>query len=1091
MKSPLQIIILRQFLALALLILLCFGTAEAQTPIIRSVTPSKGSMGETVSISGNNFGIDMSKLTVFFGANQATILSATDQLIEVTAPAGATYRNVSVTRSQLVGPGLTGYSNEQFLLSFGGTHPFNTANLEAQKDFAAESGIYDLCLCDFNGDKKIDIGTANKGSNNISILINNSSPGTVAYPPTAPATATPILVPIGSKTLHVTCGDLNGDGKPDIVATSGDPFSNNRIFILQNMGGGLFTQQTINLNIAGTQKVKIADLDLDGLPDLVVTHKNGPPSNLSLLKNLSTTAAILFDAPIDLAVTGASTSDALDIADLNGDAFPEIIIGQSISKDIFILKNIGAPGTLSFDTPTKLTVGNTLINLRIGDLDNDGKSDIAVVDAVGAVYALLNQSVGTTLGFSAPVSISTDATSWGLDFGDLDGDGKADIVVTSVANSRLTILNNESVPGTLSFLKTTVSTSNFARHVSIGDVDNDGKPDIAFTVEGASSKVAVFRNGACMIPEITPEAPIKVCQNADLKLYTTQSGGATYTWKNVTAGGTTVGTNNPSFSVPTASISTTTYSITVQQPGLTCPTTQVVVEVAAGAGSPPVFVSPTPTGPVCTGSAMSLAVTPQAGKTFTWTGPNNFTGTGTTTSISNFQAVNAGKYFVDVIDASTTCLADRASIVIEAIDAQNFTVQFSGSDLICQDDKKILQINPTSTTFTFEWYKNSVLMGGKTKDTLHVYSTGEYFAKVTVPNCGVPKQTNTQKITVASKPNVNFSFIPATAACSGQDIQFTDLTTNLDSNLDVIYKWNFDVVGGSGGTSSDKNPKHQYTTAVTKTFSIKLGVSYRDNVCYQETQSPYPQITINPAPPVVIASTNHPDFKFCKGEKIELKVSGTFTNYKWSTGDEGAGVSSIEVEEGGLYSVEVTTAECTLNDDQTVTAIEPQINISATPPLINEGQSSQLSAEGLQNYTWSPSETLSDASINNPVASPLVTTSYTVSGQDENGCTGNATVVVEVKGEPIVNKLKPFNFFSPNGDGPNEVWTIDKIQDYPQCNVIVYDQKGIKVFEAKPYNNDWDGTFHGKKLPDGVYYYIIRCDGEENKTRNGSITLLR
>jgi gliding motility-associated-like protein len=1071
-----------QFSAFLLLILLC-SVARAQTPVIQSVVKNKGSMGETVSISGNNFGTDKSKLIVFFGASIAMgtdIISASDQLIEVAVPSGATFRSVSVTRTQLLGPGLTGYSSDQFLLSYGGSHPFNTTNLDVQKDFSAENGLYDLCLCDFNGDKKIDIATANKGSNNISVLINNSSPGTLAYPPTAPAAATPILVSIGAKSLHVTCGDLNGDGKSDIAATSGDGGS--RIFILQNMGAGVFVMQTITLNIAGTQKAKIADLDLDGKPDIVITHKNGPPASLSVLKNITTGSSILFDSPIEIDITGATTSDALDIADLNNDKLPEIIAGQSISKDIFILKNNSSAGTLNFESPTKLSVGNTLINLRIGDLDNDGKSDIAVADAVGIVYIFINQSSGTTVNFASAVPLTVDASSWGLDFGDLDGDGKADIVVTSVANARLTILNNESTPGNLSFVKSTVSTSNFTRHVAIGDVDNDGKPDIAFTIEGGSPKVAILRNKTCMIPVITPEEPIKVCQNADLKLYATQSGGATYAWKNVTSGGTAVGTNDPFFSVPTASISTTTYSVTVQQPGLTCPPTQVVVEVAAGSGTIPVFTSPTPSGPVCTGGILSLAVTPQAGKTFTWSGPNNFTASGATASIANFQPVNAGKYIVDVVDPSSTCIADKASIVIESIDAQNFTIQFSGSDLICQGEKRILQINPTSSTFTFEWYKNSVLMGSKIEDTLHVYSSGDYFAKVNVPNCGLAKQTNTQKITVASKPAPAFNTSPLSVACSGQDVTFTNSSGNIDNSQTVFYKWDF----GDSGTSTDENPKHKFTTAVDVIRNVKLIVSYKDDICHQEVSLP---ITIKPAPAAVITSTSHPDFTFCKGEKIDLNISGSFISYKWSTGEEG--ISSIEVEEGGLYSVEVTTNECTLNDEQVVVAIEPEINISATPPQINEGQTSQLLAEGLQNYAWSPSEALSDPSINNPVASPLVTTSYTVTGQDENGCSGSAIIVLEVKGEPIVNKLKPFNFFSPNGDGPNEVWTVDKIQDYPQCNIAIYDQKGIKVFEAKPYNNDWDGTFHGKKLPDGVYYYIIRCDGEENKTRNGSITLLR
>ena len=100
---------------------------------------------------------------------------------------------------------------------------------------------------------------------------------------------------------------------------------------------------------------------------------------------------------------------------------------------------------------------------------------------------------------------------------------------------------------------------------------------------------------------------------------------------------------------------------------------------------------------------------------------------------------------------------------------------------------------------------------------------------------------------------------------------------------------------------------------------------------------------------------------------------------------------------------------------------------------------------------------------------------------------------MSVIGEAIVGKLGPSIFFSPNGDTKNDLWTVDKIEQFPQCSITIYDDKGVKVFEGKPYLNNWDGTFKGggKPMPDGVYQYIIRCDGEENKPRKGSITLLR
>jgi gliding motility-associated-like protein len=90
------------------------------------------------------------------------------------------------------------------------------------------------------------------------------------------------------------------------------------------------------------------------------------------------------------------------------------------------------------------------------------------------------------------------------------------------------------------------------------------------------------------------------------------------------------------------------------------------------------------------------------------------------------------------------------------------------------------------------------------------------------------------------------------------------------------------------------------------------------------------------------------------------------------------------------------------------------------------------------------------------------------------------------------NKLVPSKLLSPdNGDALNNFWLVENILNYPQCSITIYDDKGIRVHEAKPYNNDWDGTYKARQLPDGVYYYIIRCDGEEDNPRSGSITILR
>ena len=71
------------------------------------------------------------------------------------------------------------------------------------------------------------------------------------------------------------------------------------------------------------------------------------------------------------------------------------------------------------------------------------------------------------------------------------------------------------------------------------------------------------------------------------------------------------------------------------------------------------------------------------------------------------------------------------------------------------------------------------------------------------------------------------------------------------------------------------------------------------------------------------------------------------------------------------------------------------------------------------------------------------------------------------------NELFIPNAFSPNGDGVNDYWEILGLQDYPGHRLEVYNRLGIKLYETTNYNNDWNGTYNGAKVPDGTYYYQL------------------
>ena len=80
---------------------------------------------------------------------------------------------------------------------------------------------------------------------------------------------------------------------------------------------------------------------------------------------------------------------------------------------------------------------------------------------------------------------------------------------------------------------------------------------------------------------------------------------------------------------------------------------------------------------------------------------------------------------------------------------------------------------------------------------------------------------------------------------------------------------------------------------------------------------------------------------------------------------------------------------------------------------------------------------------------------------------------------------------TPNGDGDNDTWWVENIQLYGNNKVIIYNRWGSEVYRASGYNNDWDGTFNGKPLPVGAYYYTLEFNDEEGTNYQGVINLMR
>ena len=101
-----------------------------------------------------------------------------------------------------------------------------------------------------------------------------------------------------------------------------------------------------------------------------------------------------------------------------------------------------------------------------------------------------------------------------------------------------------------------------------------------------------------------------------------------------------------------------------------------------------------------------------------------------------------------------------------------------------------------------------------------------------------------------------------------------------------------------------------------------------------------------------------------------------------------------------------------------------------------------------------------------------------------NGCLSPTATDLEVT-DPT---LRFYNVFTPDGDGVNEQWIVDRLSIYPQNELHIYNRWGAEVFSARPYLNNWDAA----GLSDGTYYYQLKVDVcEEGQEKTGYITILR
>jgi hypothetical protein len=344
---------------------------------------------------------------------------------------------------------------------------------------------------DLDGDGRPDLAVADAGGS-LSVRLNKGD-GTFAS-----ATNYPSL------RGQVATADFDGDGKPDLVLAF-----QGQVSVLMNAGGGSFANARCYLS--GMGSMILSDLNGDGRPDLtgplgvILNNGDGTLAAAPCVQQYGAYQAALADfdgdGRLDLAVAGQDVSlqmgtghgafagpisypldsyaSGLAVGDLNGDGTPDLAVavpgGGSIVSHVSVLINDGK-GALG--APVAYPVGARVVSLTLADLNGDGRPDLVVTDA-GQFAAEMVQGAKTIVLFN-----NGDGTfaAWGEymsgnpSVGDLNGDGKLDLVIVRGSNASAVVLLNQG-NGTFAAAQS-YPVASFDTSAAVADLNGDGLNDL-------------------------------------------------------------------------------------------------------------------------------------------------------------------------------------------------------------------------------------------------------------------------------------------------------------------------------------------------------------------------------------------------------------------------------------------------------------------------------------------------------------------------------------------------------------------------------------------------------------------------------------
>jgi hypothetical protein len=331
-----------------------------------------------------------------------------------------------------------------------------------------------VLLADLSQDGRLDIAVASLGSASVKVLLNQTALSTTG----ALQSASPVAA--GAAPASTAVGDLNRDGRPDLVTANTSTANSVSVLLATSTGG---YQTALSYATAGTANmVALGDLNRDGILDLIVTDTVAGlgvrlGSGSGTFPTYQTTPTVS-SYPGSLAVGDVNRDGKLDVVTANADNTANIFLGN---------------GSGGWTSVTSLAAPNSPRAITLHDLNRDGKLDILVANSTGTgISVAWGNGTGTFGGMVATTAVCASGPQ-GLAVGDMTGDGAPDVVV-ACTNEDLIRLVTGSASGTLT-LGATSTVGDHPLSIALGDLTRDGLLDVA-VANWYGGSVSILRSQA-------------------------------------------------------------------------------------------------------------------------------------------------------------------------------------------------------------------------------------------------------------------------------------------------------------------------------------------------------------------------------------------------------------------------------------------------------------------------------------------------------------------------------------------------------------------------------------------------------------------